>query len=103
MIIAAGIAAPFAEELAFRGLLYGWLRQRFGPAVAVIGSAFAFSLLHGIPVLIPSIGVLGVVLALIYEKSRSLWPAFIMHASFNTIMLVTFYAMLASGEPVAGR
>lgn len=49
--IAAGLGAAVAEELFFRRFLYGWL-LRWGAAVAVIGSAAAFALVH-----VPAYGV----------------------------------------------
>ncbi len=43
--VAAG-AAPVIEELLFRGLLLAALRYRFGTALAIVGSALLFSLVH---------------------------------------------------------
>lgn len=96
-LLVAGVVAPFVEELVFRGLLYRWLRERIGFWGAIIISAFAFSVLHGIPGLIPAIAALGVVLALIYEKSGSLWPAIVAHGTYNTVVTIGLYAALAYG------
>lgn len=96
-LLVAGVFAPFVEELVFRGLFYRWLRERIGFWGAVIISAFAFSVLHGIPGLIPAIAALGVVLALIYEKSGSLWPAIVAHGTYNTVVTIGLYAALAYG------
>ncbi|WP_119459265.1 type II CAAX endopeptidase family protein [Rhodospirillaceae bacterium SYSU D60014] len=97
MTVVTGIVAPIAEEIAFRGVLYGWLRQRFGVTIGVIASALLFSLAHGIPALIPALAVQGVILALVYEKSRSLWPAMITHGTYNTATVILLYAALGSG------
>ncbi len=57
-------------------------------------------MLHGIPGLIPAIAALGVVLALVYEKSGSLWPAMVVHGTYNTVVTVGLYMALAAGvEP----
>lgn len=88
------IAAPLAEEIAFRGLLFGGLRKKMPmiPA-ALIGGAF-FGLLHfatgwsAVPVLI----FLGVVFAVLYEKTKSLWPPIILHAVNNAFALVVLTA-----------
>lgn len=99
-VVVAGAFAPFVEELAFRGLLYGWLRERMGVAAGMVVSALAFSVLHGIPGLIPAIAALGIVLALVYEKSGSLWPAMVVHGTYNTVVTVGLYVALAAGvEP----
>jgi membrane protease YdiL (CAAX protease family) len=39
------VVAAVAEEALFRRVLYGWL-ERFGPVVAVAGSAVVFALVH---------------------------------------------------------
>lgn len=98
MLILAGVAAPIAEEVVFRGLLYGWLRRHLGVALGAGLSAFAFAVAHGIVILIPALFVVGVIAALMYERSRSLWPPIILHATFNTIMTVTLFSLIAAGE-----
>jgi membrane protease YdiL (CAAX protease family) len=43
--IAASFLVAVAEELFFRRLVYGWL-ERWGPLVAILGSAIAFAAVH---------------------------------------------------------
>jgi membrane protease YdiL (CAAX protease family) len=45
MAIAAGVVAAVAEEVFFRRLVYGWL-ERWGAALAIVGSAALFALIH---------------------------------------------------------
>lgn len=45
LAIAAGVVAAVAEEIFFRRLVYGWL-ERWGTALAVVGSAALFALVH---------------------------------------------------------
>lgn len=97
MTFVTGIVAPIAEEIAFRGVLYGWLRQRFGVPAGVAISALLFSVAHGIPALIPALAVQGMVLALLYERSGSLWPPIIAHGTYNAATIILLYAALASG------
>lgn len=97
MTFVTGIVAPVAEEIAFRGVLYGWLRQRFGVPFGVVASALLFSVAHGIPTLIPALAVQGIVLALLYERSRSLWTPIITHGTYNATTVILLYAALASG------
>jgi membrane protease YdiL (CAAX protease family) len=40
------LLAPLAEELVFRGLLYGWLAGRWGGRVAFLASSLAFAAAH---------------------------------------------------------
>lgn len=82
---------PLFEELLFRGLLFGWLRLYLGTAFAAGVSALAFAAVHGMLHAIPGIFALGVILALLYERSGSLWPAVICHGAYNALMLVWFY------------
>lgn len=96
-LFAAGLVAPIVEEVVFRGFFYGWLRTRYGQWVSMAVSAGLFSMLHGIAILIPALFVVGLMLAWIYEKSGSLWPAIVMHSAFNCIMLGLLYTALFSG------
>ena len=43
--IAASVLAAVAEELFFRRLVFGWLSS-WGPAVAIVGSAALFAIVH---------------------------------------------------------
>jgi hypothetical protein len=95
-----GVVVPFAEELAFRGLVYGWLRERWGVWPGAALSALAFSALHGIPLLIPAIAALGVVLAVVYERSGSLLAPWIVHGVFNATATIVLFAAGAAGIPL---
>jgi len=83
------LGPPVAEEVTFRGLLYPWLRGRVAARWAVVITAGLFSvshLLYGIslPLLAP-LFVLGLLLALVVERTRSLYPAIALHFSYNVI------------------
>jgi len=90
-----GIAAPFAEEVAFRGIFFGWLRGRMGGIPAVVLCGFCFALLHGIPQLIPALTAIGMLLAYLRLVSDSLWPPIIAHAVFNIASMLLVYAAMA--------
>lgn len=83
------LAAGFAEEVAFRGLLFGGLRTRMpGWAAALIsaaifGSLHAFTGIGAVPVLIG----FGFVLALLYERTGSIVPGIVLHMLNNAIAL----------------
>lgn len=95
LVISGGLLVPLAEEFLFRGLLYTYLR-RWGVLVAVSVSAVIFGLLHLSVVQFPLHILSGVVLALLYERSGSLWPSVAMHATYNTLLTVVSGAAIAA-------
>jgi membrane protease YdiL (CAAX protease family) len=99
MLLLVGIVAPIVEETFFRGVLYGWLRSRLPLFVAVLLSAAVFAAAHVIPILLPALFVVGVILALAYELSGSLWTSIALHMMQNSLVVVVTFAMLAFGLP----
>jgi membrane protease YdiL (CAAX protease family) len=94
--IAVLVAAPFGEELLFRGFLYRVLRQRFGPMPALLTTALLFALLHVAPhALLPYIG-LGLAFGLIYEGVGSLWASIILHSLWNAVVFARILVVAAS-------
>jgi membrane protease YdiL (CAAX protease family)/uncharacterized RDD family membrane protein YckC len=88
-VLLIAIVAPFAEELFFRGMLFGGLRVRMGPVPAALISGTVFGALHattGITT-VPPLIFFGVALALLYEKTGSLWPPVILHLINNSLAL----------------
>jgi hypothetical protein len=78
------LIAPVLEELLFRGVLYGTLRLRLGPRPATAVSAGVFALAHGYGVIgFASVAMSGVLWAVAYERTRSLWPGILAHALNN--------------------
>jgi len=84
--LAGVVIAPFAEELLFRGILFRGLRQRMPLALAAALSAAAFVVPHGTSVALPLFAA-GVVLALVYERTRNLFANMTAHGVFNLIGL----------------
>jgi membrane protease YdiL (CAAX protease family) len=82
-IIVVCVIAPISEETIFRGFIYGWL-HRWGPAVLAIPlSAALFSAAHQQLVLVLPLFFVGLVLASLYQGSRSIVPGILTHALFN--------------------
>jgi membrane protease YdiL (CAAX protease family) len=81
--LVGGMVAPLAEEIFFRGMLYGFLR-RWGIVVAVVLSTLMFVLAHpifpGIP--LPQV-VGGIVFAVAYEIEGSLMVPITIHVLGN--------------------
>ena len=96
MMVLMTTVVAFVEELAFRGLIYGWLRQRFGIWLSVIASSLFFAAMHDVPMLVLPLTAVSIILALLYEYYRSIWPCVIAHGTFNGINLLFFYASSAS-------
>jgi membrane protease YdiL (CAAX protease family) len=85
------VAAPIGEEFLFRGLLYRGMRVRWGVSVGAIGSALIFAVLHVSPLAIAGIFLIGVLLALAYERSGSLATPILMHAVNNGLMFMLLW------------
>jgi membrane protease YdiL (CAAX protease family) len=93
----AAVFVPFVEEIAFRGVLYGWLRLKIPLPGALLVSAAVFSVSHGIPQLIPALVLIGFFLARLREREDSLWPCIAMHGTFNGVMTIILFAALSGG------
>lgn len=88
MVLAVVVLAPLAEEALFRGLLYGSLARLWGMWPAVLISSAIFGGAHmNLSLLLP-LALGGVILALIYARSRSLWPSTVAHATLNGISVL---------------
>lgn len=98
-LLLVGILMPWSEELLFRGVIYGWMRARFGVAAGAMLSAVVFSLPHLYPEVLFPVFVLGVAFALIYEWTGTLWASFAVHAAHNSLHLVWLYLSLHYGAP----
>ena len=81
--LVGGIVSPVAEEVFFRGVIYGFFR-RWGVFVAITLSTLAFVLVHpagaGIP--LPQITG-GVLFAVAYEKEENLFVPITIHILGN--------------------
>ena len=97
MFLLGGFLAPFAEELFFRSVLYQWFRQRWGILPGILISGLIFGILHGDWAVGGAAFVLGIILAWSFEKSKSLWAAFIIHAINNSVKIALLYILLGSG------
>ena len=81
--LVGALVGPVAEELFFRGLLYGFCR-RWGVVAAVILSTLLFVLPHALHQRIPITQVVGgIVFAVAYEVEGSLMVPIIIHVLGN--------------------
>jgi|GEM_PF-390932 len=103
IFIQALIFAPLLEELMFRGLFYGLLRNISKP-LALTLSSLLFGLAHLSASLmafqwtdlwfLPTYALLGFFLALAYERTHSIYTSMLVHFLNN---LIGLYAIYASG------
>lgn len=87
-IIVVGIIAPVVEELLFRGAilrsLLDWERISDTRWIAVVITAFLFSLIHLNPVQMPGAFIGGLIYGYVTIQTGSLVPAIVMHIVNNT-------------------
>jgi membrane protease YdiL (CAAX protease family) len=87
----AVVITPLAEELLFRGALYGWWR-RWWPAWATIAAtAAAFAGIHGFLVVMPYALVFGIVAGWLRERTGSVAAGVVSHVlQLAVLVTVTF-------------
>jgi uncharacterized protein len=99
--LVGGFLAPIAEELFFRGVIYGYFRDRMEPAFgragiawAVVISTLLFVTAHGIRGGLPLTQIVGgFVFCIAYEQSKSLATPIIIHCLGNSaLFLLSFFA-----------
>ncbi len=88
-ILSLVILLPFVEELVFRRLFFSALRQKVSLLKATLISSLVFSLIHlDMARLVPAF-IVGVVLALIYERTRSLIVCTAVHGCTNALIYLS--------------
>jgi len=91
-LLIGGVISPITEEIVFRGILYGYLRQ-WGALAAVVVSTVVFVLAHAIQGAFPLTQVVGgLVFAVAYEKEKNLMVPMVIHILGNlAIFAVTLF------------
>ncbi len=84
------IAAPVSEEVCFRGMLFGGLRERMPRIPAALLGGVIFGALHALTGLsaVPPLIFFGFVLCLLYERTGSIVPGIILHMLNNSAALL---------------
>lgn len=85
LIAAVVLLAPLAEELLFRGLLFGGLTRALGVWPAAILSALVFGSAHLDWSLLLGLALAGLALNGLYWQHRSLWVSTAAHATLNLV------------------
>lgn len=96
MFLYAGLLAPIAEEILFRGLILRSLMP-FGKKVAIFVSALLFGLFHGNVVQSPFAFAVGLVLGYVAAEYSVAW-AMVLHM-FNNLILSDMLTRIISRMP----
>ncbi len=88
VLVTLSVLAGFGEELLFRGVIQGWLAERFGAVFAIAVASILFGLVHFLSFLYFVIAtLLGVVLGLAYVWSESLLLIMVWHGVYDLVAL----------------
>lgn len=101
LILTVGILAPVVEELVFRGLVFRRMKDWVHPWIAILFSSLLFGIYHGNFVQFLYATFMGMLLAVIYERTGTLWTAVVAHMTANLWSLFGYgwWLMLAEQIP----
>ncbi|MBQ2187392.1 MAG: CPBP family intramembrane metalloprotease [Bacteroidales bacterium] len=99
------VSGPIIEEICFRGLLLdGLLKTRCHPWVAILISAVAFGLVHGLWAPFATATLFGLLAGWLYWRTGSIIPGLIIHITNNSLTAIdlshqtdTFYLIALVG------
>lgn len=98
--VTASIAAPLFEEFMFRGFLLPSLTQYLPVSGAILVSSLLFALAHlNLSEVLP-LTVLGMVLGIVYTRSRTLLAPMLLHSLWNSGTLLSLF-VLGNGSGVS--
>jgi membrane protease YdiL (CAAX protease family) len=90
--VLAVVLAPLGEETLFRGFLFKSLRARysFWPSAVISGAVFGLVHIQGslFLLIVPSLMLVGIGLAWVYERRQSLLASMVAHGTFNLVGIV---------------
>jgi len=92
-ILVHGIAAPIAEELIFRGVVFNQMKKGMNYQIALMGSACIFGMYHGNGVQGTYGFLMGVAIAYLYEQFGS----FVVPVAAHIISNITVYLLTMTG------
>lgn len=87
ILLSVVVAAPVAEELLFRGMLFGMLRRHAGAAAALILSSAVFAVMHRQPAVMIDAFAAGMALCYIYLRTRSIYACIVLHVLNNALAM----------------
>ena len=95
------LIGPIIEEILFRGIILNGLLKKYSPAKAILFSSLLFSLIHGnLPQMFNAL-FFGILLGLIYIKTKSLYAVIFTHIIANTLSIIL--SALEEYMPILGN
>ncbi|MFB8342776.1 CPBP family intramembrane glutamic endopeptidase [Brucella cytisi] len=80
--LGGAIFTPFGEEILFRGVVANAL-NRYDAFAGIVLSAIIFGLAHGVGVILPVAIMVGILSAILFRATGSVWPCVILHCVYN--------------------
>lgn len=84
-LLVAVFIAPFCEETFFRGFVFQGLRNGMLVGWAIVFSALLFGVAHADPGSFVVLFIIGIALAFLRWRTKSIWPGMILHMINNGI------------------
>lgn len=97
-LLSVVILAPMAEELLFRGAIYGSFKNTSRPVVAVAASCAIFGIMHQDPIWMIYAFLMGLGLTLVLDAYGTLLAPILLHIAFN--FTGSYITPLMSGMPI---
>jgi membrane protease YdiL (CAAX protease family) len=97
IVVRALLLAGIAEELLFRGILFGWLRRRLSAWPVILITTTLFTVEHIYPLVFPLVILLGLALGWLREKSGSILPGLMLHILTDSLLFVVALTLSAHG------
>lgn len=89
LLVTAVVVAPFCEEVFFRSFVFQGLRNGATVGWAAFLSALIFGLAHADLASFPVLAIIGLFLAVLRWRTRSIYPGMLLHILNNGISAVT--------------
>lgn len=80
--LGGALFTPFGEEILFRGVIANAL-NRYGAFAGIVLSSIIFGLAHGVSVILPVAIMVGILSAILFWATRSVWPSVVLHCVYN--------------------
>jgi uncharacterized protein len=82
------VVGPILEEILCRFYVYNMIKDDLNIITGIIVSSFTYMILHGLRIDFLYLFVHGVIYAVVYEKTKTIWSSIIVH-SFNNLIWFT--------------
>ena len=89
VVLLVCVQPALIEEVAFRGLILGALRDLLSDREAIAVSAMMFMIIHCSVLSLPHLLTLGLVLAWLRVRTGSLWPGIVLHFTHNFLVVLS--------------